>query len=225
MTAMIPVDMDLDAVFSIEELQTLESIKNGEIPTSFPSTITPIDCIDSIKEVGIEQHFKNQFRAFSFKDTCQGHGQYGYISKTGAKWLTDRFPKHTWLDPLAGRGWFKKALEEQGAKVYAADIAVWDNPVSDVVSMDGKKFVHKYRDLSDILILSWVEKDNIVDYECAMAWGSHKPILLYGEPGMCCNSSEFVDRFIVDEVIGDFFPDLSCKPTKRTSMYLGHLKA
>ena len=207
-----------------------DNLAKGSIPDTIPheKSIDYID-FDSLPwktDKKSTDKFANEINIrFMKKELMNTFGMYGPISKSGAKFLKNRFDGKVFIDPIAGRGWFAKALREAGATVIAGDLhADKIDPITDVLCMEGEELIEKYGETSDILILSWAHFDENVDYRCAMKWGSTKPILVYGEFASCCNSEEFVRTFDAVEYISDF-PDLSYKPLKNCSMQQGYFYA
>ncbi|PSV00519.1 hypothetical protein [Photobacterium kishitanii] len=209
-------------VYNIEGAQEfLETLSQGNIAPSFPS----VGALDDLSVFGQKPFDPSALLSLSvFHDIVASTNlMFGYISKSGAAYLANKFKGKTFIDPIAGRGWFAKALREQGVTVYAGDHDV-DTlcPVTEVENSDCVDLVNKYKDEADILLLSWAHFKDTSDLDSALEWGAGKPIIVYGELGASCNSQEFCEIFITDELISDF-PDLNCKRLKRVTMRLGHI--
>ncbi|MGD1524139.1 hypothetical protein [Vibrio owensii] len=214
--------------FTDFQASIVNTIESGEIPSCFPE-VSAIDDVSLLKfdHNDIQGMLNRQFTAMSFKDAMQNLGMFGYISHSGAKYILDRVGHDKrFLDPLCGRGWIAKALEAQGASCIASDIDPTYSgvPVTSTLKIDAHESVKAHKELSDILILSWPERDNEADFLAAKEWGSDKPIILYGEWGRSCNSTDFLNNFRVIEIWEDF-PDLIAKPTVHTKIGLGFFGA
>lgn len=109
-------------------------------------------------------------------------------------------PGATILDPFAGRGWFKKAMEAQGFTVIATDSGSWGALGEGVERMDALESVHKYGSQADYLFIGWPPYNEPIDNKVLTAvvsgdTGFIGSILLAGEgAGGCTGSDEFHDN-------------------------------
>ncbi|CAH7406855.1 conserved hypothetical protein [Vibrio chagasii] len=210
----------------------IDCLANGNVPKSFPD-IRAIDDLTGLFSLDedlndykskIEGMVQGSIAPMMLKDAVNSLGMFGYISEAGAKFLAKRYEGKTIIDPMAGRGWFAKAMRAQGVKVIAGDLhADKITTVTDVLTMDAEELVSKYKDEADILMLNWSPYDEDCDFRAASSWGADKLIVFYGELGMCCGSPQFASSYSVGANVTEF-PDLNCAVLRRLGYYEGHFR-
>lgn len=170
-----------------------------------------------LSEDFISNHFQS-LRSLLISEKLQSIGMYAPISLEGADLFVRFFNELSVIDPIAGRGFFAKALRKRGVEVLAGDINPY-KPVTEVEQSCAKNLVEIHKDKYDLLSLCWPEMSEL-DYEIALQWGVSKPILFYGEIGGCTGSSTFRDHFI--QLFSLDSPDDYLDHVKQ-SMYFGYL--
>ncbi|WP_210499550.1 hypothetical protein [Vibrio crassostreae] len=197
----------------IEWQTVIKSLEAGEVPESFPDAIAMDDYGNIFSDKPID--FGATSRTLRIKGYINDLGMFGYYSKKGAEYLANRYKGKTIIDPMAGAGWFAKAMREQGFKVIAGDLnADKIRTVTDVIPADCEALVKEFGEEADVLFFNWAMFDDPSDLRAALEWGGDKPIVVYGELGGCCNSDEFYDAFTITEELSDF-PDLNCAVLRR----------
>lgn len=172
------------ANFSEEENAMIHAVERGEIPEHFPKSFTDPE---SLRSVMSHSHLSQ-------------HGYYAKVTKEFAGNLKQKIGADAVvLDPMAGRGFFAKAMREQGVKTFASDDKSWNSKHTDSVEdMDAYQSLEKYGDKTSHLVLSWAPMDGNADEKLIHRVKEKYPhitIINIGEDeGGCTNSQGFWDE-------------------------------
>lgn len=175
---------------SKETKDYLKSFMNGNIPEEIPSEIS------SRTDYSINSSLNSSMtHSLSLES-----GYYAKVTKTFASNLTEKIGKDsTILDPMAGKGYFVKAMREQGVKTIGSDDKSWDTAKSDdnnsIENLSAIDSLKKYGNKIDHLVISWAPYENDIDdklYKIVKTDYPHITIINIGEDmGGCTGSEKF----------------------------------
>lgn len=178
-----------------DEEEYVKSLLLGEIPSIFPLTLSRFGNSDDLYDYA------------SFHSFDQSVGFYAKITKDFSKrlasFILESSDNPVVLDPLAGKGYFVKALREQGIKTIGTDNKSWEEKQCDgFESIDALKSLEKYGKYITHLVVSWAPYGSTIDVELYRLLKSKFPhvVLIYiGEhAGGCTGSEQFWDEIESD---------------------------
>lgn len=183
----------------------LRKFMNGEIPERLPSRIaggTPWIGMDTGTDF---------FSSSITHSAALDSGYYAKITERFAGNLAEKIGKDSIiLDPMAGKGYFVKAMREQGIKTIGSDDKSWktanpgeDNGIENISAIDSLK---KYGNKIDHLVVSWAPYESDIDdklYEIVKKDYPHITLINIGEGmGGCTGSEKFWDNLDEDNENG-----------------------
>jgi len=164
-----------------EAKEVCVAIAAGEIPERFPSSLQ------------FHDDFKDTLTASLTHSTLCELGYYGRATKATAESIAANVGDGTVLDPMAGRGFFTKALRNAGVKTIASDDHSW-SAQEQTEKLDAIESVKKYGNQISHVLLSWVPYGSDKDLEilelCRKDY-PHITIINIGERRGCTGSDEF----------------------------------
>lgn len=180
---------------SNNEEEYVGSLLQGEIPSIFPSASSRFNSSVDVSDY-VSFHSFDQSVGFYAKITKD-------FSKSLASFIFESSDNPVVLDPLAGKGYFVKALREQGIKTIGTDNKSWDEKQCDgFESIDALNSLEKYGKYITHLVVSWAPYGSTIDVELYRLLKSKFPhvVLIYiGEhPGGCTGSEQFWDEIESD---------------------------
>lgn len=144
------IPVELAEFWEVSVKDYVYAFASGEIPVKTPS------CIVS--------HPNDDFRANVFHQMGQKAGYFAKITKTVASRIADYIgPDSVVLDPLAGLGYFTKALREQGIATIGTDLKVSyhsEKSSDEIEKLDAISSLMKYGDKITHVIISWAPPSN-----------------------------------------------------------------
>jgi len=170
---------------------------NGEIPESLPESLSSRSYESNDFMIGVTVHQKSL-----------DSGYYAKITKKFAKNLAESLDKNSViLDPMAGKGYFVKAMREQGIATIGSDDKSWDsaqtdvdNGIEDMSAIDSLK---KYGNNITHMVISWAPYGSDIDeqlYQTVKKDFSHVTIINIGEgEGGCTGSEKFWESISEDK--------------------------
>lgn len=180
--------------FNDVEKKFIEDFSNGGIPNEVP----PRFAYDS-SMLGMTVHIY-----------CQDAGYFAKITKQFSKGLKKKMMEDLdganpfVLDPMAGKGYFVKAMREEGVKTIGSDDKSWGNVQTDdgIENLDAVKSLKKYGNDITHLVMSWAPMDGKIDkemYDLVKNDYPHITIVNIGEDqGGCTGSEVFWDQLEKD---------------------------
>ena len=188
----------LSASVRPEVYEYVGSFMKGEVPEKFPLQLS------SGYGVGM---FMSHMQA-------QDSGYFAKITKVFAKNLKNKMiedldgKEPVVLDPMAGKGYFVKAMREQGVKTIGSDDKSWQKYQTDegIENLDAVKSLKKYgKDITHLMV-SWAPMDTGIDkrlYDIVKEDYSHITIINIGEDmGGCTGTEKFWVNVRKDEKQG-----------------------
>lgn len=156
---------------------------NGEIPEEIPFNLT--------------RYGENFMAGFRSHQAGQEVGYYAKITKKFAKKLAQEVGKDAViLDPMAGKGYFTKAMREQGIKTIGSDDKSWEKVQSDdksIENIEALNSLNKYGNEISHVLISWAPYDSDIDhkiYTTIQEKYPHITIINIGEDSGGCTGSE-----------------------------------
>lgn len=170
---------------SDQVLESLICVMKGSVPKSLPYQSAGYHNADSIMFM-------------KFHDA----GFYGKITQQVAKGLAKNIGDGTVLDPMAGKGYFVKAMREQGIKTIGSDDKSWSEVQTDegIENLDAVDSLKKHgKDITHLMI-SWPPYESNLDQQLLEVVKNdfpHVQIIYCGEPeGGCTGSEEFWNKVV-----------------------------
>lgn len=180
-----------------ETKEYMRSFLNGEIPESLPESLSSGSYNSNDFMTGIIVHQKSL-----------DYGHYAKITKKFAKNLAESLNKDSViLDPMAGKGYFVKAMREQGIATIGSDDKSWDSAQTDVDNgiedMSAIDSLNKYGNNITHMVISWAPYGSDIDeqlYQTVKKDFPHITIINIGEDeGGCTGSEKFWESIIEDK--------------------------
>lgn len=171
-----------------DEKKFVRDFANGKIPSSFPDSLVG-------DTIGMGLHM-----------TSQDVGYYAKITKEFAHNLSKKIrddlggKEPVVLDPMAGKGYFVKAMREQGVKTIGSDDKSWAKAQTDegIEDLDAVESLKKHGNELTHLVMSWTPPYSTLDkklYDVVRKDFPHITIINIGEDaGGCTGSEEFWDN-------------------------------
>lgn len=170
-----------DAVCLIKE------IHSGNVPERIPKSLSS---------------YSEMSAGFGVHNAFMKLGYFGRATKEVARDLARNIGKGTVLDPLAGKGYFAKALRDAGVKTIATDDYSWKEQHT-FEKLDAIDSLKKYGDRISHLLISWAPYESTIDLELLRLKRDRFPhitIINVGEQsGGCTGSEEFWEEFTINE--------------------------
>lgn len=171
--------------FNDVEKKFIEDFSNGNIPDEVPARFAY-----DTSMLGMTVHIY-----------CQDAGYFAKITKQFSKNLKEKLKNDLGgsepviLDPMAGKGYFVKAMREEGVKTIGSDDKSWGNVQTDdgIENLDAVKSLKKYGQGISHLVMSWAPMDGKVDkemYDLVKNDYPHITIVNIGEDQGGCTGSE-----------------------------------
>lgn len=187
-------DSYYEKMYSLNDFdkQFIKDFANGEIPESVPVSM----------QMGRS--------AFVVHGLAQDAGYFAKITKQFAHGLTNKIKKDLGdkepvvLDPLAGKGYFVKAMREQGVKTIGSDDKSWSKVQTDdgIENSGALESLDKHGDEITHLVMSWAPMNDLDKklYDRVREKFPHVTIVNIGEgPGGCTGSEKFWNKIDKDE--------------------------
>lgn len=179
----------------------VDSLVNGEVP----EVLLPDN-----------DNFINSIRLHGF---FQDVGYYGRVTKDFVgnlkAYISDSGCSNpVVLDPMAGKGFFVKALRESGVKTIASDDKSWAAQSSDrsILDLDAIDSLRKHGGKVTHLVMSWPPYAVDIDYRLYKVIREEFPhikIIYIGESnGGCTGSDDFHSAVFEDEGVSVDYPDV-----------------
>lgn len=160
------------------------TIMAGGVPDSVPYLLT-----DSVDSACI------QLSSVVHQFLMGRGGYYAKVTKQFAASLVDVAGRDArFLDPMAGRGFLVKALQDQGAYAIGADDNSWGISRNGIACMDAVEAVRKYGDQVTHLVLAWPPYEDEIDARVLEEVRANFPdlsIIYVGEVQGCTGSQRF----------------------------------
>lgn len=182
----------------LEAKNFLTDIVTGEVPEFFPYNLD-YNVVENDFSSG-ESIFSSQIHQIGMQS-----GYFSKITKEVAKELSVYIYDNVLLDPFAGRGYFVKAMREQGVKTIGSDNKSIRLPGNDQIEeLDALESLKKYGKDVDFVAMNWVSGGSEIDYKLYKLIKQQYPhitILHIGEgQGGCTGSEKFWDEIYDDGV-------------------------
>lgn len=150
---------DKATLYRVEPGRILEDAKElcktiaaGEIPQNIPLSLA------------FDDGWRSGMASIITHSELMDLGYYGRATKDTAESIAANVGDGTVLDPMAGRGFFAKALREAGVKTIASDDYSWKMQ-ADFEKLDAIESVKKYGNQISHVLLSWVPHGSGKDLE------------------------------------------------------------
>ena len=185
----------IDKSFYEDVICFIESLQRKEIPSKMP--FSP-DIFDNFTE----NNLKKDTTMMYLRNYCQSIGLYGIVTKDYCKSIKENIGDKKILEVMSGRGFLSKGLADEGVNIIATDDFSWNNvvdPVYGVENLSAIEAVRKYKDKSDVLLISWPPYDKYEINEVIQEWGSKKNIIYIGKVDGCCANDEFFNMLSLKE--------------------------
>lgn len=170
-----------------------KTVANGEIPEE-----VPVDLFDAYETNGF-------ILTTSVHSKLMEAGYFARVTQKFSKGLSEKIGKDsTILDPMAGKGFFVKAMREQGVKTIGTDDKSWKSQLDDsqIENIDAVESLKKYGNQVDHVVLAWSPLENDIDnqlYKTIKQDYPHITIILIGESqGGCTGSDNFWQSYEED---------------------------
>lgn len=183
---------------TIKELKKFaKTLADGEIPKATPKVLLrenlfsiSYDVSRSITVINFRSGVLRELKVFS------------NVTQSFAKSVKKELPDATFLDPLAGRGYLAKALQEEGLQVIATDNNSWGG-ADHLENLDALDSIEKYGDQVTHVIISWPPYDSPLGAEILKkAREKGLGILYIGEgEGGCTADDEFHNLFQIKKYL------------------------
>lgn len=216
---------DKNSNLSEDSVRYLVDMVAGEIPEKVPNELT--------------RHPDNDYSTAMGKSTlahslAQDCGYYAKITKDFSRKLAEKLREThkdpVILDPMAGKGFFVKAMREQGVKTIGTDDKSWQKAQNDsnqIENIDALESLKKYGNQITHVMISWAPHESDIDYkilETVKRDFPHVEILNIGEAGGCTGSEKFWDAIDDDEDVEYLDDGGIYQTTVGLSDFLAHLK-
>lgn len=180
-----------------ETEEYLRSFMSGEIPNKIPDELTD------------RKGDRGMFLASSMIHSASlDSGYYAKITKKFAAGLAEKIGKDsTILDPMAGKGYFVKAMREQGIKTIGSDDMSWKTAqteeASEIENISAVDSLRKNGNRISHLVISWAPYESDIDntlYQTVKNEYPHITIINIGEGmGGCTGSEKLWDNLDEDQ--------------------------
>lgn len=167
-------------------------INRGEIPP-----FSPINYFNSSS---------NNKDLFLYRSVVTKASMWAIVDMTWTKQLAEKIGDRTVLEVMSGRGWLCKALKEHGVDIVGTDMHVSD-PVCEIEELDAIAAINRYKNRSDVLLMSWPPYAKTICEEVINEWGDEKEMIVIGEnSGGCTGTDRFWDELYDHKIMDVSIP-------------------
>lgn len=193
----------------------MKALEKGEVPRAYPRECCS-DYYDSPQTVEQDELICMAMGISTPQQVIRRqHGMYGLVTKELCKQLASWINGGKVLEIMAGCGWLSKGLTEAGCDVISTDNFSWHKNrsregqwklVHPVKKLGAIAAVRKYRDVCDVLAVSWPYFRDWNHVKAMREWPKGKRVLYIGEnAGGCCAREEFFELVKFDKKIWEYY--------------------